>query len=621
MFKAKRDVNKNRIIFLYIPLLLCLAVEVFLGVSNTNRYKSPDVLSNIFNFLLIYLFYLLFMAIFKRVYIAVIISFSFFFIILVSNQAKIAYTTEPIYFKDIMFLNSPGTISGILDGSLFSILCSMWMGMLIFLIFAVVSGILAKKFDCRYNNIRKRIITIVSVIAVFVFLFLPINGINDLFTKAFFDVTYDKNNNTTSYVKYYNQHGLLAGMYGQYLTTKLRVPQGYNREEVEKMLDETEDTVKEKNFKKPNIVMVFSESFWDIDKQDSVKFDKPITKNYNELKDKGMYVDMISPTFGGISCNTEFEMLTGGTLTYYPECYTPYMDLYDAKGYENSPNIIKELKNNNYETNIVSSWNSDLFNCARVYDYFKVDKVKYRKDLKNVTKKGGRISDDYLADNIINTLKNKDKSKPLFHMTLTAEAHMPYKENKFKNYDINVKDSSLGKEETGIVKSYAQGIYDADKMLKKLYDYIKDFDEPTMLIFYGDHLPFLNTSKGKNVYDDIKYFNTGDSTLDIFRKYNTSCLILDNYNVEYEKKEYMSPYLVMPYVLNHMDIDISPYYKWLYNTTELYPANNFFVSIDSKGSIVPTKSISDDTTVEFSKKLAKMNWYMFVDKPKNSNID
>ena len=149
-----------------------------------------------------------------------------------------------------------------------------------------------------------------------------------------------------------------------------------------------------------------------------------------------------------------------------------------------------------------------------------------------------------------------------------------------------------------------------------MYDYIQTFDEPTMLIFYGDHLPFLQTSKGKNIYDDMKYFNTGDSTIDTFRKYNTGCLILDNYDVKYDDKKYMSPYLIMPYIINHMDIDISPYYKWLYNTIDLYPANNFFVSVNSKGEIVPTNSLKDKKTEKCSEELSKVNWYMFVDKIK-----
>ncbi len=605
----------NRINYVYIPLILWLAVELFYKFSNLTQQKNPIILSHLLDIGIVFLIYFVFMTMLGSTFKGTLVTSIVFFVLMIANQIKIVYSANPIYIKDVLYLNSADTFGGILGDTLLPILQALWLKLLLFILILVGTCFLAHFFDHKLKNTKKRLITLFSTIFIIIFMLLPITPINDIFINCFYKITAEKNNNSTTNMRYYYKHGVFAGMYGQYLTSMLRQPAGYDRDELTTLLDEAANINGDTSYGTPNIIMVFSESFWDVDLQDNVKFNKPITQNYNNLKEKGLYVDMISPVFGGISCNTEYEMLTGGTLTYYPECYIPYMNLYDNDGYKEAPSIIKELNNNNYDTTIVSAWEANLFNCNDVYDYFEVDKVLYKNDLKDVTKKGGRISDDYLADNIINAFENKTSDNPSFYMVITAEAHMPFNESKFKEYDIEVTDSTLSDEETGILKSYAQGAYDADKMLKKLYDYIQTIDEPTILIFYGDHLPFLQTCDGKNVYDDLDYFNTDDSTLNKFRQYNTGCLILDNYDITYDEKQYMSPYQIMPYILNHMDIKLSPYYKWLYSTMDAYPASNTFVSVNSKGEIVPTCSLNDEVTTAYSKILSRMNWMMFVDNP------
>jgi len=604
----------KRVNYIYIPILLWLTVEYYRFIPNIEGHILPPLMSNILSIIFIYLFFILFCAISKSTFRGTLITSILLLTLVLTNQIKIAYSTEPIYIKDIRFFNSPNTIGDILNGTFIPILKALLKETLVFLKFATLICIISKIFEQKYVSNKKRSIVAAVTVAMFVFMFLPIYKVNDLFLNVFLDCSGPKT--TIAYTTYYEQHGFFAGMYGQYLSTMTREPEGYDSEEIVEMLDGTKEPVQDSNKKKPNIIMVFSESFWDIDKQDTVKFSKPITSNYNKLKENGFYADMISPTFGTLSCNIEYEVLTGGDLTYYPECYIPYMDMYDSESYRYAPSVIKELKNNGYETHIASPWGATLYNCYKVYDYMGVDDVKYIDDFEGAPKVWNYITDDYLADNVINTLNTKDKSKPMFHMTLTAEAHMPYLESKFSNYSFDIESSPLSKEKTDVVKACAQGLHNADAMLGKLYDYIQSFDEPTILIFYGDHLPYLKTSAGEDIYQDMNYFNTDNEAINTFRKYNTGCLILDNYGLNYEKKDYMSPYLIMPYVFNHIDINVSPYYRWLYETMDKYPANNKYVSINSKGEPVLNNNLKDETSEQFSKELAKMNWYMFIDQPK-----
>ena len=50
---------------------------------------------------------------------------------------------------------------------------------------------------------------------------------------------------------------------------------------------------------------------------------------------------------------------------------------------------------------------------------------------------------------------------------------------------------NLSAQAKSILETYTQGAHDADQSLQMMIDHFKDSDEPTMIVFYGDHLPML----------------------------------------------------------------------------------------------------------------------------------
>ncbi len=616
---------KQYIIMVLVPLILDIIIEVFYKLNNIYSQKYPIISTHIIGFMIVCLFFFILLGILKSTFKATVTLSVLIFVILIVNQLKIVYSSNPIFLRDISFLKSPGTFLNIMEENVFDILGNLLFPIFILAVCLALLCFAVYKFNYIFEVKKTRIIFSVSSFAVLLIMLLPIKPINDIFINNFYKIDEEKNNNTVSNTKYYFQHGFLGGILGEYLTTMLREPENYNYDEMQHILDEMKTTEnitagiddsnvnvvgEGKNWGKPNIIMVFSESFFDMSVVDEIEFDKDITPNLKELSKEGLLVNMISPTFGGISSNPEFEMLTGGSLKFFPENYIPYLNLYTSDIYKNSTSVIKELNNNGYDTQMMSWWEPGLFNSEKVYDYFDFKKVNFLTsvDLKYI--KGIRISDDYVADKIIETFDNK-KDNPLFYITLTAENHMPFTKGKYREYDLSIKSSSLTEQENDILLSYAEGVYHADQQLGKLYEYIQTLEEPTLLIFYGDHLPFLKNSEGDDVYDKLSYFNTGDELLDRYRKYNTQCIILDNFDAVHEDIEYLGYDLVMSYVLNNMDMELSPYYKWLYTTIYDLPAANKHVAVDKFGELYKTSELTSKMKETFDLR-EKMNWQMFV---------
>jgi len=596
-----------------VPFLLFLVFQCYYMLCNITYARIICIQGLFFSFLLFWGIYMFVFGCMNNVYRTTVLLSAALVLFGIVNQLKIAYSDTPVFLSDFFFLNSAGTFMDILKGTIMGIILKYLV-----IIVAFLTGIVyICKFAKNRNefSIRKRFraFYIILPILFMVIISVPNKNISHFMLKTFFSIDERQDNYATTNMGYYFKFGVFGGLYGQNLESRLEEPDGYDPSELEQLVEEScKKKLNSHKFGKPNIVMIFSESFWNIDDMKEVRFDQPVASNFEQLKQKGILVDMISPSYGGISSNVEYEMLTGSSIKFFSSGYIPYMQLYIDDKYIKAPSVIQELKRNGYKTHITSTWESSLFNCKSVYEYFGVDVTEYKEDLKDSYKKGGRISDAYVAERLIQELKEKPKDEKLFTMILTAQAHMPFNFDKYEDYDISIVDSKLDPEEEDTIRSYAQGVYDADKQLKEVYDFIQTYEEPTILIFYGDHLPYLKNEKGEDITKKLEYFNTGDSTEDLYRKYHTQCLILANYDIGEDDIDYMGPDLVMDYLLNNMDLEVSPYYQWLYTTIDKLPASNLYVSVDKNGNKYKTSKLTGTMKDTFDLR-RKMNWKYFVE--------
>ena len=72
--------------------------------------------------------------------------------------------------------------------------------------------------------------------------------------------------------------------------------------------------------------------------------------------------------------------------------------------------------------------------------------------------------------------------------------HFPFTEGRFGENLIEI--SSLENEDSkGELETYTEGLRRSDEALQYLIEQLDNFDRPTLLVFFGDHLPSLGTNK------------------------------------------------------------------------------------------------------------------------------
>ncbi len=590
---------------LLFPCLINFALNLYYFLCNpTDVERSFPAL--LFSYLFMIVLHGLFLGLFRRLSISGPILVLFAFILGFGNQFKMILSgLNPLFLDDIFFVGDAGTLGTIIAHSdLWGILVSILPETLLFLLLLTVFLLPALFFSFRFAKRRTRLASLLAAALLLLFTFLPIRPVNNLLLDCFFSEPqeYDA-------VAYYNKTGLLSGITGQYLAARRLTPKDYSEENAKTLLEKTA-AQGSGDFGKPNIIMIFSESFFDLSRLEDVTFSEEVTPNLTRLREKGISFEMLSATFGGLSCNPEYEVLTGSNLAFYPLGYVPYTMLYRSgkSVCANFPSVIQELKNNGYTTEIVSTWNETLCNCNTVYDFMGVDRLTF--DYADGIK-GLYPSDEGVGRKIRSVFDTKKEGESLFFMTMTAQAHMPYYRDKYDSYDLSVLDSPLSEAEEARLLSYAQGILDADRMLGEIYDYIQTLNEPTLLVFYGDHLPIL-TNGSSSLYDKLAYFQTGDPLTDAARKYSTEGLILSNFDLgETSTPACLGQDLLMPYILSRCDMTLSPYFGYLASTIDILPCFNSFAVRDRQGQLKSLEELTEEEKAVYRDRL-NLNAYCFA---------
>lgn len=238
----------------------------------------------------------------------------------------------------------------------------------------------------------------------------------------------------------------------------------------------------------PDIVVIQSESFFDPSIMHGYER-AHLTPNLDRLAAQGMSGPLHVPTFGGGTIRTEFEVLTGLSLRYFSNMQFPYLQLNDKV----VPSMVRTLRSHGYETvaihgNDPTFWNRNTAFKALGFDRF-VSQSSFPAD---AAMDGKYMADSAMTDEIMSQLK--DSGAPQFLFAISLEAHGPYD---VPPKDIAARDAipvpaAVDGNDKVQVQNYIYHMQHADQELGRLAALLAKRSRPTLLLFYGDHLPGLN---------------------------------------------------------------------------------------------------------------------------------
>lgn len=272
-------------------------------------------------------------------------------------------------------------------------------------------------------------------------------------------------------------------------------PEGYSREEVQQKLAAYEEApYMLNNGKRPHIIAVMGEAFFDIDRIEGVEFNKGFDplKNFNSITRQAYSGRIVTSVFGGGTANTEFSFLTGHSMPIMPELSSPY-SYYIRK---DTFSLARVLEGKGYASMAFHPGESWFYNRSNVYRFFGFDHIYFKKDMdmNSIEINHGYVSDRSTAEFTLEKLRSHlatEPQTPFFEFVVDIDNHGPYSKRNLGYPEVLKRKDAMDEDTYNNLNNYINGLMRCDQALGYLVDSIDKMDEPVVFLYFADHLPFL----------------------------------------------------------------------------------------------------------------------------------
>lgn len=363
----------------------------------------------------------------------------------------------------------------------------------------------------------------------------------------------------------------------------------------------------EKADKKPNIIAIMNESFADFQHIASFKTNKDYLPNYHALQKESVSGYVSVSAYGGYSCNSEYEFLSGNTLGFLPSgsaVFTQYLD-------EKQDSLVSYLNSLGYTTQALSPCSEGLWDIKTAYENLQfTDSVfdcwKYI-DCNDTEYVNGNMSDATLY-HYVEEQYEKHSDSPYFVWTATMQNHAPYNDPCSVPSEITFKDYNDPE-----ALQYLNSIYQSDKALGELTDYFKDKDEEVIIIMFGDHYPHIIDFTEHLYGQDVATL----SVKDYFRLHQTPFIIWSNKGLESEQIDEISLNYLSNELMEAAELPKAPYQQELDKIRKKIPVISSCGYMTDKGewySINETADGCEDILNEYE----TVQYYRMFDKKRHT---
>ncbi len=551
-----------------LPLVFVLTIETIHRGSVISFFEWVLLYTREFSVKYLLLFGIVnaFLIFGRRIYVNInLILLGFFLFFTYASNVKTSYQGEPILPSDIKLASEAKDISKYLtDG--FSLKMALFI--VGFIIFAILVNKFSKKI--KYGFVTSLVISVLSVLIV-----VSVYSDKPYPIKKTFQIdtiNWDQGLN-------YSQNGMLLGFILNSRYMFVDIPENYNKEEIENITKSVKRRTNINKRVKPNIIFILSEAFWDPTVMEGLNFSEDPIPYFHSLQEKTTTGTLLVPVFGGGTVNTEFEILTGFSAQFIPKGTIAYSN------YINKPmnSLASILAKEGYKSTVVHTYHNWFYRRNHVLKNLGFDNFisyEFFNDPKTV---GYYVEDNEVMDRVLDELNSNDN--PQFVFAITMQGHGPYYKDTYPERTIQV-DGDISQEAKDIIETYAMTISDVDKSLERLISQLEKVKHPTIVVFFGDHLPVLGNDF--MVYKETGYFKDTRDYEDYLKAYSVPFIIWNNYSIKKEELKISSSFL-MPYVLNMAKRQGTVFTDYLY-------------SLYKKGeSIIPRDEFYKDGNIDETK--------------------
>ena len=381
--------------------------------------------------------------------------------------------------------------------------------------------------------------------------------------------------------------GVTAAFFGNLKFIMVKKPEEYSAGKVEELKAEIEKIEKPKAIgkpeEKPTIIVVMNEALADVQGSTgyNIQFIKDDIPYIRELMESNDTVSgaVYASVFGGDTCNSEYEFLSGNSTLFFPTSSKPYQQYVGRE----QTTLVSSLISQGYDAIAIHPGAEAAWQRNRVYPFFGFEKFVYR-DIFDVEIEDVRqyASDKSCYEQVIFEYENrKDSGNPLFIFNVTIQNHGGYREKDFE--DEKYIEYSQSGNSYAAIDQYMTLTKKSDKDLKMLIDYFENEEKPALILFYGDHWPMLSDKFMAEALDIEDMENR--TVEEIMRSHRIPYFMWANYPLsqDAEIQKEVSLNQLAPLLVRAAGLELTPYQKYLTNMSKVLPVITGVGMIDAKG--------------------------------------
>lgn len=282
----------------------------------------------------------------------------------------------------------------------------------------------------------------------------------------------------------------------------------------------------------PNIIMIQLESFIDPLWIKTIDFNEDPIPNFRNIVNNYTSGLLTIPGLGGGTANSEFEVITGFSSGLFGAGEFPFNTLLSS---DTSPSLAYYLKNLGYSSHALHNNDATFYSRYKAYKNLGFNSFTPIESMPNMARTPmGWAKDTYLTYEIEKLLSSTDTSDLIF--AISVQGHGSYPNSPLEDSVIKA-SSDTEISNLNSIEYYVNQLHEMDKFIGELIDMVNSLNEPSIIVFYGDHHPAI----------DVKVEDFVTNSL-----YTTPYAIWNNIGLEKESIN-LKAYELSSYIVKKLD--------------------------------------------------------------------
>ena len=349
----------------------------------------------------------------------------------------------------------------------------------------------------------------------------------------------------------------------------------------------------------PNIICIMNESLSDPGALGNLETNEDYMPFIHSLTENTIKGSLSMPVFGAGTSNSEFEFLSGDSISFLPTgC-----NVYQSYVKDTVPSLVSTLGALGYSRTAFHPYYGEGWNRRNVYpllgfenyisieDFVDQDILDTYKQNNDVTEYEMLLNERYPDRNMLlrrfvsdsydysmveNMYENRDTSKPFFLFNVTMQNHGGYAMS-YTNFSQKIYVTNMN----GIypkANRYLSLVKRSDEAFQELVDYFSNVSEPTILCMFGDHLPSIEDGFYEELFGtSLDHLTTEQQQL----RYTTPFVIWANYDIPEATLNQISANYLSTLVLQTAGLPLTQYNRYLASLYQKLPIINTVGYVDA----------------------------------------